>query len=151
VIDPHRTETLYAGINSNGVFKSTDGGGTWVAANVGLAIGVTPIAIVIDPGNPSNIYVVTDRGVSRSANGGLIWTPLISPGNALVATLAIDPSATATIYAGDSLGVHKSKDEGVTWEEANFGLSAFSIGTVTLDPNNPSTIFVSANGSQFSP
>ena len=35
-IDPLTPATLYAGIREGGVFKSTDGGGTWSEASTGL-------------------------------------------------------------------------------------------------------------------
>jgi len=35
VIDPKSPTTLYAGTTGGGVFKSTDGGGTWSASNTG--------------------------------------------------------------------------------------------------------------------
>ena len=34
-IDPHDPSTLYAGTYGGGVFKSTNGGGSWSAVNTG--------------------------------------------------------------------------------------------------------------------
>jgi hypothetical protein len=51
VTDPTTPSTLYAGTNSAGVFKSTDGGEYWSAASTG--IGSVPVGeLVIDPTNP---------------------------------------------------------------------------------------------------
>jgi hypothetical protein len=36
VIDPAHPSTLYAGLDFAGVFRSTDGGAAWTAANTGL-------------------------------------------------------------------------------------------------------------------
>jgi photosystem II stability/assembly factor-like uncharacterized protein len=35
-LDPQTSTTLYAGAYRGGVYKSTDGGGTWSAVNTGL-------------------------------------------------------------------------------------------------------------------
>ena len=37
-IDPVTPATLYAGTDSNGVFKSTNGGASWSAVNTGLTV-----------------------------------------------------------------------------------------------------------------
>ena len=49
-IDPTTPSTLYAGTGSDGVFKSTDGGGSWSAVNTGLpGTAVVVDALAIDP------------------------------------------------------------------------------------------------------
>lgn len=61
VIDPSTPTTLYVGGNGvyggvPGVFKSTNGGGSWSAANTGLS----PLfvnALAIDPATPTTLYV----------------------------------------------------------------------------------------------
>ena len=52
-IDPITPSTLYAG-TGGGVFKSTDAGATWSAANTGLTNAVD--ALAIDPVTPSTLY-----------------------------------------------------------------------------------------------
>jgi photosystem II stability/assembly factor-like uncharacterized protein len=36
-VDPHSSNTIYAGTAANGVYRSTDGGATWAPINAGLA------------------------------------------------------------------------------------------------------------------
>ena len=57
VIDPVTPSTLYAA--SVGVFKSTDGGASWV--DTGLSVG-NVFGLAIDPRNPSNLYAGTSGG-----------------------------------------------------------------------------------------
>jgi hypothetical protein len=60
-IDPLTPSTVYAGTNLGGVFKSTNGGGTWSAVNIGLTD--TDInALAIDPATPTTLYVGTWGG-----------------------------------------------------------------------------------------
>ncbi|HLC29258.1 MAG TPA: hypothetical protein VJM51_00565, partial [Dehalococcoidia bacterium] len=63
------TGALYAGID-DGLFKSTDGGGSW--NRLPFAVGVQ--ALALDPSNSGTIYVVDRQGrVFRSADRGLTW------------------------------------------------------------------------------
>ena len=71
-IDPITPRTLYAGTYGGGVFKSTDAGATWSAANTGLdSTGVT--ALAIDPNTPSTLYAGTGGGVFKSTDAGATW------------------------------------------------------------------------------
>jgi hypothetical protein len=101
-VNPTNPSILYAGTFSDGVFKSTDGGGNWNAINVGLKA-TSVSALVIDPTNPSILYAGTfDRGVFKSTNGGDSWSPTGLIG-ANVFTLALDPKTPSTLYAGTSI------------------------------------------------
>ena len=57
-IDPATPSTLYAGTGGGGVFKSTNGGGTWGAVNTGLTDTVV-FALAIDPATPGTLYAGT--------------------------------------------------------------------------------------------
>ena len=61
-IDPVTPATLYAGTYSGGVFKSTNGGGSWSAVNAGLGNSNVQ-ALAIDPVTPATLYAGT-RGNS---------------------------------------------------------------------------------------
>src|SRR2546426_3782826 len=72
-IDPVTPSTLYAGAYSGGVFKSTDGGGSWTAVNIGLTDFYVR-TLAIDPQTPATLYAGTDRGnVFNSSNVGGRW------------------------------------------------------------------------------
>jgi photosystem II stability/assembly factor-like uncharacterized protein len=60
-IDPATLSTLYAGTFGGGVFKSTDGGGAWSAANTGLTVN-NVLALAIDPATPTTLYAGTRDG-----------------------------------------------------------------------------------------
>jgi ligand-binding sensor domain-containing protein len=97
--------TLYAGTADSGVFKSTNGGGSWTAVDSGLAdtsIG----ALVIDPATESTVYAGTSAGdVFKSTDSGGRWKSM-SAGltTTAVTALAIDPTSPANLYAGTSGG-----------------------------------------------
>src|SRR5437762_1254015 len=89
-IDPQTPTTLYAGTLGGGVFKSSNGGGSWTAINTGLT-NLALRALAIDPQTPATVYAGTDGGnVFKSTNGGGNWTS-IPTGAFGVYALAIDP------------------------------------------------------------
>jgi photosystem II stability/assembly factor-like uncharacterized protein len=109
-IDPANPATVYVGTFGNGIFKSSNGGGSWTAANVGLTASDVGV-LVLDPSAPATLYAGSyGGGVLKSTNGGASWAPVnVGLTNPYVSALAIDPSATATVYAGtEGGGVFKS-------------------------------------------
>jgi hypothetical protein len=98
-MDPSAPATLYAG-TPGGVFKSTNGGGSWTAINTGLTNTVVS-ALAIDPSAPATLYAGTSSGIFKSSDGGGGWMAM-NHGltNATISALAMNPSAPTTLYAG---------------------------------------------------
>jgi photosystem II stability/assembly factor-like uncharacterized protein len=162
-VDPSAPETVYAGSGIAGmlagtVFKSTNGGASWAPANNGLP-SVFVRALVIDPQTPSTIYAGTSgtfigpvfRGMFKSIDGGMSWTPLAStPAPASVVSVAIDPQNPAIVYAGtanlppDTL--FKSTNGGTTWAPMSTGLPNGIVNAIVVDPQTSSTVYA---GTQF--
>ena len=126
------------------IFKTTDGGRTWVASGAGIA--ATFINdIAIDPLSPNNVYAGGDRGVFRSTDGGNSWiTPDGAVTFASVQALAIDPIAPSNLYALTMVnGAFKSTDRGINWARINNGLEpAKAIVSLAINPVNPSVLFL---------
>jgi len=61
VLDPTDPEVAYAAPETNGVYKTTDGGATWTRASQGLpgliTHGTYPWVLAIDPANPQRLLV----------------------------------------------------------------------------------------------
>jgi photosystem II stability/assembly factor-like uncharacterized protein len=98
-----------------------------------------PLAVVIDPKNPSTVYAATwdGDGVLKSIDGGTTW---ITVGFANgVTALALDPRESQTLYAGVILRpttnstLFKSTDGGSTWNSTTLSLHGF-ISAIALDP-----------------
>lgn len=144
-IDPLTPTTLYAGVygDGGGVFKTTDGGWSWNAANKGLT-SVIVQSLVIDPKTPTTVYAGTgNSGVFKSTDGGGTWSKSnIGLKNSTVAALAIDPTTPTTLYAGTSGGgVFKSVDGGANWSAANNGMTNAYVSALAIDPTMPTTIY----------
>ncbi|HEY6331902.1 MAG TPA: sialidase family protein, partial [Blastocatellia bacterium] len=90
-VSPSDSKTIWLGTGEpngrnssswgNGVYKSTDGGGTW--ANMGLKDSQDIARIVIDPSDSNLVYVAAlghlwgpnkERGVFKTTDGGKTWS-----------------------------------------------------------------------------
>ena len=74
--------------------QSLQGGNTAVSGRV--------TAIVVDPGNASNVYLGTAQGgVWRSQDGGTTWAAIFDSADSLaIGALALAPSDTTKLYVG---------------------------------------------------
>jgi uncharacterized protein (TIGR03437 family) len=148
-IDRFNRATIYAGTNT-GVFRSTDGGTSWIPINSGFQGIPTIDVIATDPSSPAIVYAGTfGSGLYKSNSGGATWTQA-SEGitDSHISALAIHPTVPTTLYAGTlEAGVFKSVNGGLTWNAVNSGLETFaSVRALALDSNNPSTLYAAIAG-----
>ena len=108
-------------------------------ASNGLQVQAVVREVVIDPGDPSVLYVPTERGVYKSVDGGATWHRAnLGMTDTSVTTVVVDPVTPSTVYAITSAGLMKSLDGGATWTtspEVN-GDSSLAIA-----PSSPSTLY----------
>jgi photosystem II stability/assembly factor-like uncharacterized protein len=167
-IDPQDTSTVYIAFQSLsgifigvlqdepgyslGVYKSTDGGASWVSAGLQDSTSV----IVIDPQIPATLYAASTRalGVSKSTDGAATWRPAnVGLRGLTVSAFAVDPQDTSKVYAAtEEAGLFKTTNSGASWSQANSGLSVGEFGfsihpaSVAIDPQNPDTLYVGMVG-----
>ncbi len=140
----------------DGVYKSTDGGKTYV--NIGLKTSRHINRIVIDPRDNDVVWVAAtgplfgpggERGVFKTTDGGKTWKPTLKVDDDTGANdLVIDPSNDRILYAstyqrrrtaccmnggGPGSGIWKSTDGGETWTRLKTGLPEGSLGRIALD------------------
>ena len=130
-VDPYSPQVLYAGTNSEGIFKSSDGGTTWLHTAGQLSKG-TVWTLLHDPTKASTIYATTHDGLFRSEDSGVTWKGLhksLKSWNVLA--LAIDPESPKTLYAATAIGIYKSLDAGGSWAMQNNDLY---VSALSLDP-----------------
>jgi len=123
----------------NGVWKSLDGGKTWV--HIGLENTETIPRVIVNPHDPNEVFVAAlghiygpgaDRGVYKSSDGGKTWKKVLFKDDKTGAVdLTFDPSDPHVLYAalwemnrtpygltsgGPGSGLYKSTDDGDTWK-----------------------------------
>jgi photosystem II stability/assembly factor-like uncharacterized protein len=136
-IDPGDSDILYVGTSARGrvaiqrqvgIFKSLDGGASWILLGSGYPEGNDGNAdrfandlvntIIVDPSNSARVYAASSSGVWVSTDAGQNWVRgTNSAGDAR--SLVFDstsPNNARILYAGLSgQGVIQSTDGGATW------------------------------------
>jgi photosystem II stability/assembly factor-like uncharacterized protein len=133
------TEILYAAAERQGIFKSKDGGKTWVSINNGI-IGGSVWNVVSHPIDPLIVYAGVSRyldssgtwkagGIYKTIDGGNNWTKLaggldnnddVEYKTASYKAIDISKKNPNVLYASNysywPTGVFKSTDGGDNWE-----------------------------------
>ena len=162
-IDPQTPSTLYAATSSGGVFKSTDGGRSWLTANSGLPTlnnrPMPALTVAVDPATPGKLYVVTDSfvgdppipyGFFMSTDGATSWNRVNGlPTDRFIRSLVISARMPGTMYAATSAGLFKSTDSGSNWNSANFGMDASSVFALAIDPQDANTLYAGTTRGLF--
>ena len=147
-IDPSSSQTVYAGTQGGGVFKSTNDGASWSAVISGLTV----YSLAIDPSSSQTVYAGSYGCVFKSTNGGGTWSADTSGlSTTAVHSLAIDPSSSQTVYAGTSGGVFKSTNGGASWSAvtSTSGLATTYVNSLASDPSNSQTVYAGTYGGVF--
>jgi photosystem II stability/assembly factor-like uncharacterized protein len=141
-IDPLNSQTIYAGTDDAGIFKSMDGGTNWSAINSGLTFKRID-ALVIDPVEPQKIYAIANGRMFKTTDGGSYWNEIPTIGGVLC--LVIDPAMPQRIIAGTGYYICESTDGGSHWKIINTDIIGY-INAVAINPLVPQTIYAATNG-----
>jgi photosystem II stability/assembly factor-like uncharacterized protein len=172
-LEPSLTEaeTVFAGVEDAALFKSTDGGTTWVELS-GLrgegkgtdtlapkwqpgAGGMCLHTIIIDPTNPDRMYIaISAAGAFRTDDGGKNWKPinkgLVSdfmpdPTGEVghcVHHVAIHPSRPETLFMQKHWHIMRSDNAGDEWKKVSGNLPTDFGFVIDVHAHEPETIFV---------
>ncbi|HDR68603.1 MAG TPA: hypothetical protein ENN61_06075, partial [Bacteroidaceae bacterium] len=177
-VEPGNPDVVYVGTGEsnvrnsvsfgNGVYKTLDGGKSWIYLGLGDTHHIS--RIVIDPKNPKTVFVgalghafgpSSERGVFKSTNGGNTWKlTLYIDARHGVADMDINPKNPNIVYAAfwhferkpwtfvsgdENGGLYKSSDGGNNWKKITRGLPSL-VGRmgVKVAPNNPDIVYVIA-------
>lgn len=139
------------------IYKSTNGGASWVLSNVGMPGDVYLGGIVVDPANPSYLSAPVFGRVFNTTDGGRRWRSALgaSPGGFPDSAVTFALKKPTTVYgvAGSFLLSHvlKSVNGGQSWETVNASFPTFvrNILSVAIDPVNETTIYASTEQGLF--
>jgi photosystem II stability/assembly factor-like uncharacterized protein len=157
-LDPRDPTIVYAGAGltgdggtDSGLFKSTDGGLTFAAADLSIEHTVVS-SIAVDPFDSRTVYAASPQpsnlvstpqpnGVFKSIDGGATWQVkndgLRLPAGkderfglqAGVIQVAVDPETAGTLYAvvGSSGELYRSRDGAESWQPLPAGFAATTV------------------------
>ncbi|HZN74140.1 MAG TPA: glycosyl hydrolase [Micromonosporaceae bacterium] len=171
VVDPVRTDTVYTGAATGGVWRSTNAGGTFTSvwpANLTPSIGALAITSSgtlyagTGEGNPGGGSVTfPGNGVYRSTDSGATWTHMGLAGSDRIGRLAIDPTNANRIFAaaagnlfvsGGVRGLYRTTDGGTTWQLVLAGANGTTGAIdVAIDPTTPSRVYAAMWDHQRTP
>ncbi len=156
-IDPSNTNNIWVGTGEawtrnsvsigDGIYKSADGGDTWV--NMGLPNSERIAKILVSPKDSNTVYACVagklwsdsaDRGLYKTNDGGKSWNLMLKGSNLSTgcSMISFDPTNPNIIFAGmwdfrrqgwtfrsggesptapSGSGLYRSADGGLTWSE----------------------------------
>ena len=150
----------------NGVYRSDDGGETWVHKGLDETHHIGRIAIAYD--NPDILYVAAagkmyqkdnHRGVYKSTDGGDTWQQVLFVNDSTSCIdVAIHPQNNQIVfaamwnrirypsyrnYSGDDSAIYRTTDGGANWTKLTNGLPTTDLGRIgiAIDPNVSGTLY----------
>lgn len=164
-VNPANQDIIYAASNTQGMWKTTNGGLTWTAINAGIT-NMTLNAVALSPANPNIVYcgggaAAAANGMYRSTDAGATWTQVntgITQSPNTVQAIAVSQTDANTVYIGvwdggatsATVGLYKTNTGGVGgWAAANVGMGTNkNILSIAIDPSNANVIYA---GTSFIP
>lgn len=146
---PFSITVMYAGTWGDGIFRSTDHGATWEAANAGITL---PLHIqgglAVNTVTPTILYAgdFQGGGLYRSEDGGDSWS--LSLPRAYVRAVAVHPITPTIVLAGDRQhGLYRSIDDGSTWSPITdtAGFTDPNVRDLAFAPSSPDTVYAGAS------
>lgn len=147
-INPRNSETIYAVVKGQGIYRSTDGGYRWEQIFEHEAVE----SLTIDPKDSSILYAAIWNGILKSIDGGATWELIAVGKDALPGpahVLAIPQDNNQIIYAGIERGVYRSSNGGLTWEARNKGIADTPIYTLAIGSRDGSLIYAAGKSAEI--
>ena len=162
-VNPKKTNELYVGVASGGVWKTVNDGTTWTPLFDGqgsYSIGW----VALDPNDSSTVWVGAGEsnsqrsvsygdGIYRSDDGGKSWKNLGLKKSEHIGRVVIDPRDSKVVYVaaagplwgtGGDRGLFKTTDGGKTWKAVLTISENTGVNDVVMDPSNPDILYASA-------
>lgn len=177
VLDPRDHNRMYVGVSAAGVYRTDDGGQTWVARNKNVLADFGPNKypefgqcvhkFAIHPSRPDVLYQQNHCGVFRSDNMGDDWVDIgegqlpsrfgfpivVHPHDPKTIYVALEESDQFRLSVEGQMAVWRSRDEGRNWERLTNGLPKAHVvvlrGAMAADPLDQAGLYVGTDTGQL--
>ena len=160
---PSQPNVYYFGGVGGGVWKTTDGGGSWLPISDGQLMTSSVGAIAVADSDPNVIYAGMGEscvrgnasngdGVYKSVDGGKTWRNVGLQDSQTIGAVRIHPKNPDIVYVAalghlwgpnEMRGVYRSTDGGGTWKQVfTRGPDAGAVD-LAMDPSNPRVLYAS--------
>ncbi len=163
-------DTIFAGLGTGGVWKTTNNGVTWTPVFDREAVASVG-AVAVSQSDPNIVWVGTGEannrnssswgnGVYKSTDSGKTWSNMGLQETHDIGRIAIHPADKNTVYlaalghlwgANPERGLYKTTDGGKTWTavlqiDAGTGPAGSGTGVVdvAIDPSDPNIVYAAA-------
>ncbi|WP_235293981.1 3-coathanger stack domain-containing protein [Portibacter lacus] len=89
---------------SSGVFKSTNGGATWIAQDLGIDTTYAGFTLEMDPNDANHLLAATTEGLYRTTDGGNNWT---KKRNGKIYDVKFKPGSSDKVYIATDFTILK--------------------------------------------
>ncbi|MEK6565331.1 MAG: glycosyl hydrolase [Bacteroidota bacterium] len=158
---PDQPYTYYFGATGGGVWKTEDGGTTWLNVTDGfLKVGIVG-ALAVAESDPNVIFAGTGEacirgntmpgeGIYKSMDAGKTWKHTGLAEAQTISEIVIHPKNADLVYAAvfghvfgsnPERGVYRSKDGGKTWEKVLYKNEKTGAVDIVFDPMNPRVLY----------
>jgi photosystem II stability/assembly factor-like uncharacterized protein len=141
---------LYVGTIGEGLWRSLDGGETFLRASDGMFVECHVRALAAHPRHPRTLYLGSELGLFRTSDGADRWTRVESPLNGQqIWSILLLPSAPDVILVGTCPSrLFRSPDGGKTWTEPEVRMLQecpriihTRVTTLLADPGDPEAVW----------
>ncbi len=156
-----RPKEGYFGATGGGLWKTTDGGGSWKPVTDGQIHSSSVGALAVSESNPDIVFIGMGEacirgniqpgdGVYKSADAGKTWTHVGFAASQAIAKIRIHPTNPQIVFVAsfgrygapsDERGIYKSTDGGATWRRTLFRDAKTGGVDISIDPHNPNVMF----------
>ncbi|HEX6983056.1 MAG TPA: glycosyl hydrolase [Balneolaceae bacterium] len=155
--------TFYTGFTGGGVFKTIDGGKTWINISDGYFKTGSVGALAVADSDPNVIYVGMGEacirgnmsagdGIYKSTDAGETWTHIGLGKTRIIGEIVVHPDNPDIVWVAamghtfgmkgnKERGVYKTTDGGKTWEKVLYRDANTGAVHIEVDPNNPRILY----------
>ncbi len=155
--------TYYAGQVGGGVWKTIDGGNTWLCISDTTFTSSSVGAIAVAKSNPAILYagmgevemrsnVSFGDGVYKSTDAGKSWKHMGLQNADAIGTIVVHPQNADLVYVAsmgkifgpnNERGLFRSKDGGTSWQNILKEDDSTGCADIKMDPTNPLILYAS--------
>ena len=156
-----RPKEAYSGQTGGGLWKTVDGGETWVPVTDGQIHSSSVGAVAVSETSPDLVWIGMGEqcirgniqpgdGVYKSTDAGKTWTHMGFKESDAISRIRIHPTNPDIVFVADfgkysvpsdERGVFKSTDGGKTWRKVLFRDNKTGAVDIAIDPHNPNVMF----------